>query len=132
MAENLLKMADLVGTWRLVGYAVKTKKELLVWTAAATGILIYSTEGYMSAVLNFDHDKVPEGTRKPDRVTLCYAGRVEITNGVITHHVIQASDPTWLGRKLERFPTWLEDGKLRLEGQGTLGRGIITWERVGL
>ena len=131
MSNKQISKKDILGTWKCVSYLVIREGKTNDWTEATTGHLIYSEPGYMAAVLNHDHKQIRPGDKVPDRTTLCYAGPFEVSaEGVITHHVKNCSDSSWIGRALERFPSWNEKGNLVLKAEGGMGTGIITWERI--
>jgi hypothetical protein len=82
----------------------------------ATGQIIYSPDGHMSAVLSVaarprlaavSFHQAAAAERDAAAVTyVSYAGTWDIANDVVTHHVTLALFPNWVGTDLERTVTW--------------------------
>jgi lipocalin-like protein len=110
----------------------------------ADGFLIYSPEGYMSALL-CDPDREKLGTA--DRLAgtdqqlagaargcISYAGRYEVREKTVRHDVLASLTPDWVGTTLERRYE-LEGERLILTTPQTVMGGreavaVLVWERV--
>lgn len=137
----------IVGTWQLVAAAAMTEagaKLPAPFGANPTGLLIYTAEGRMSAIIS-------HGERKPlsiaDRISspeperaaafstfIAYAGRYTFAGARVVHHVELSLVPNWANIELVRL--------VRFEGEQMVLRtppiqvgGVsevveLTWERI--
>jgi hypothetical protein len=142
-------MADesLVGTWRLMSARRRTAAGdvSFPWGTDATGYLIYTADGHVSAVvmergrktMSCQHIKSASQAEKASAAEsyFSYAGRYQITDGRVVHSIDMALFPNWTGLVTERSMD-LSDGILRLGGPMQLVDGVMEarefeWRRVG-
>ena len=141
-------LPSVVGTWRLVSFESRYENGEIRYPLGrkAIGQLSYSTEGNVSAVL-VQPDRLPftsgdmrRGTdaevRSAFEGLIAYFGTysVDAEKGTVTHHVLGASFPNWMGGDQVRFYK-LEGTKLILSTPPTLYggerlEGVLVWERV--
>lgn len=140
--------SEIVGTWRLVSMTYKdqnTGREVDLWGKRPLGLLTYTRDGRMSAVLAASSRKI--STESADQATteeqamlyrksVAYAGRYTLTAEGAIHHVEVATDPTWIGQDLVRILR-LEGRQLvitapPLESAGKQNQRVLrlVWERV--
>ena len=115
----------ILGTWLLVSFqgrnAAGKTRELM--GAGANGLLIYTADGYMSAVISggrrpsFASEDyrggTPEETQAAFKTYMSYCGRYTLSGDEITHHVGMSMFPNWTGGEQRRFAT-LRGGALVL------------------
>ena len=138
--------SPLVGTWKLLDYSFLHENGTLEkpWGTEVEGILIYSTEGYMSGNLMHRRRKRPEPQRevageigeriRGSRNYIAYAGRYTMEGDTVTHHVEVSLFPNWIGLPQLRYYKLAGD-KLVLSTPMTLVKGEklvgqLTWKRV--
>jgi len=108
------------------------------------GFILYSAERYMTAVLmardrpNFGAGDILSGTDE-ERVAAFatasgYAGRWEVDDGHVVHHLEAATFPNWVGT-VQRRPYELVGDELRLFPprmlmDGKTRRSEVLWERL--
>ncbi len=126
-----MKKSEIIGTWNFVKLVATTDsgKTLYPYGEKLFGRLIYTPDGYMSALLmDPDRDKfasndplagtsqeIMQAYKKFD--AYCGTYTVEENKGSITHHVQGAKFPNWVGTDQVRYFE-LKDGKL--QGKATL------------
>lgn len=142
-----MKALDIVGTWQLASVSATTETGAAVaapFGANPTGLLIYTIEGRMSAIIS-------HGGREPlsiaDRICspaeeraaafstfIAYAGRYTFSEGRVTHHVELSLVPNWANTDVVRL--------VRFEGERMILRtppisigGVseivdLVWKRV--
>lgn len=118
-----LKKEDIVGLWEIEAFSIisPTNDEKL-WAKDITGTLFYSELGFMMVSLNGVTDD------EQDKI-LFYSGYFEIIdNSDIAHDVLNASDPSRVGRRLIR-DAQLDNSVLTLEGRGGYGRAKLKWRK---
>ena len=112
--------------------------------ADPVGFILYSAERYMTAVLmasgrpNFGAGDILRGTDE-ERVAAFatssgYAGRWEIDDGHVVHHLEAATFPNWVGT-VQRRPYELVGDELRLFPprmlmDGKMRRSEVVWDRL--
>ena len=117
-----------IGGWQLVS-CLETRPDGVVTEPigpAPVGQIMYSADGHMTAHL------LPGGEpRDPSwRDYIGYFGRfsVDADKGVVTHHVVGASDAPMIGTDQPRNVTF-EGNRLILQAERKEGRAKITWEK---
>jgi hypothetical protein len=117
-----------VGGWQLVS-CLETRPDGQVTEPIGprpVGQIMYSADGHMTAHL------LPGGEpRDPSwRSYIGYFGRftVDPDQGVVTHHVVGASEPDMIGTEQPR-DFQFEGDRLILQAERAEGRARITWER---
>jgi hypothetical protein len=115
--ESTILAADMkiVGTWRLVSMKSRnslTSVETNTWGDNPMGLITYTPDGYMSAILaksdrKISTDSAGSATDEEQamlfRNSFAYAGRYTLTREGVIHHVAVAADPTWIGKDQIRF-----------------------------
>lgn len=137
---------DLIGTWRLVRWENIIAGELYdsVLGPRPQGQIIYTADGYMSAILS-SAGRVPLGAATLHQATteeraaaaagyLSYGGTWELTDEVAVHHCTLSLFPNWVGTDLIRQVEW-EDGRLVLVAtvnrpDGATAVNKLVWERA--
>ncbi len=126
-----------VGAWRLVSMEAKDANGNMTPLLGKIdhGILTYTADGYMCvALMNPDRPHSASSTffdtTDGERAAMAqgyvsYAGRYEITDGKILHHVEISMFPNWVGDTQERGYT-LDGNRLTLVAPGV----TLVWERV--
>lgn len=104
----------LIGTWRLVSASATTANgtvERAPYGAKPSGLLIYTSEGTMSAQVSYggrsrlsaDRVAAPASERAEAFATFfAYGGRYTISGARVVHHVEIASVENWVGTDLIR------------------------------
>jgi Lipocalin-like domain len=135
-----------VGTWQLVSFYGRNADGDLrpALGGNAQGCLIYTAEGYMSAVLSAA-DRPRFASRDYTGATsaealgavnsyISYCGRYAISGNTITHHVEMSLYPNWIGQDQIRYLK-LEGDKLILSTSSFLSSGRewtfeLVWKRL--
>lgn len=121
---------ELVGTWRLAGYALTDAegRRSEPWGADARGYIFYAADGYMSCSV-----ERPDGAGGVLHLTYC--GRLECLDGENLHRIELSSDPALRGTA-QRRAVHLDGDRMTLTaapsiayGPGT--RAEILWRRAG-
>jgi hypothetical protein len=117
-----------IGGWQLVS-CLETRPDGVVTEPIGpnpVGQIMYSEDGHMTAHL------LPGGEpRDPSwRDYIGYFGRFSVDpgKGVVTHHVVGASDKPMIGTDQPRHFTF-EGNRLILQAERKEGRAKITWEK---
>src|SRR5262245_49468404 len=136
---------DIVGVYRNLGEDVVSPDGTVVSDDARTAQIMYSPDGYMSVVSMPNGRKLaartsggpdlnaatPEERGEAAKGMVCYAGRYELKDGVLHHHVEMALNPNAIGQTILRRVT-LNGADLTLssvpDAQGGYRR--IRWRRV--
>jgi hypothetical protein len=136
----------LIGTYRLLGMEHFTAdgKVGMPFGENPKGFIIYTAEGYMSAILmrvgrpDFADGDILAG-RDDERVAAfgsssAYAGRYEIVGDQIVHHLEATTYPNWTGtdqpRHFELTDTHLTLFPPEMLMQGKIRRGRVRFERI--
>ena len=140
-------MHDLIGTWRLVEWTLTLDGEPAAkpFGGVATGILMYTATGRMSATLmRTDRPELGSTTLASATVEqraaaasgyLAYAGSYEVVDDEVHHHVEVSLFPDWVGGVQRRRVSW-QDGDLVLSSVGTVTRdgkqaaNRLRWRRI--
>ena len=105
---------SLVGTWRLVSVTTSSTDGATndaVFGSSPTGLLTYTADGRMSAVISYggrkplsaDRTRAPVSERADAFASfLAYAGRYSVAGNTVTHHVEVASFQNWVNTDLVR------------------------------
>lgn len=113
----------LIGSWRLTSFTIEKAGETKPWRAYTHGILIYTSDGWMSVAINAD-DPAYQGF---DNV-LFYTGRYSVDGDHILHDVTEATDTTRIGQRLVRQFVLTGD-VLQITGIGEHWTARLTWKR---
>ncbi len=128
-------MTDLIGTWRLVRTSAHRPDGTALpppYGPAPTGIVTFTAEGRMAAVLCDGRSDLPEGAA---REFLSYCGTVTVEGDRLITRVDAASDPARLGTDQVRAVSW--DGPYLVlrppadSYQGQPRQRVLFWEKVG-
>jgi len=135
-----------LGTWKLVSFEVRSAggKVYHPWGEHPAGYIMYNQDGYMSVSMMdprrpaFEAGDLPKGTEQ-EKVTaadryISYAGKYEIAESKIVHHVDVSLFPNWVGGYQERNFKF-EGNRLLLSTDPVPGDekqkvGYIIWEKV--
>ena len=140
--------ADIVGAWRLDSFFIDraSGERIHPYGEDALGTLLYTPEGWMSAVLArrdrgaHDGATLERAHRASDEERLrafdgytSYSGRYRVRGQTVEHDVVVALVPSMIGATLQRTGT-LEDGALTLrydvEGRRGTHRYTLRWSRA--
>jgi hypothetical protein len=110
--RDITSARGLVGSWQLVEWSAR---------GDATGRLIYSEDGFMSAFL-----AGPDGFSD----ALAYSGTWELRDGEVVHHVSLSTQESFVGKDLVRAVSW-QDGDLVLTTPPTRDGvvNVLRWRR---
>ena len=143
-------MSDhLMGLWSLTEFSISFPDERPTrypFGRKPSGFLSYHSSGHMQALLSHqDRSPFPKDLEHAHRVdettkarafdeSLSYAGRWELDNTVIHHHVLFASNPQIIGHTLSRRIHQLTETHLQL-GYAVHGRSgqinyILKWIKI--
>ena len=136
---------DLVGVFRGLGEESVRKDGTVLAGSTRSSQIIYSADGYMG-VVSTHADRKPvagadgrmdlNGLSAAERAetaanVVAYAGRFEVQDGSVFHHIEMALNPNLIGRKIERR-IHRDGDDLTLtsvpDAQGNFSR--IRWRRV--
>ncbi|MEG1930090.1 MAG: lipocalin-like domain-containing protein [Anaerovorax sp.] len=133
----------LVGAWRLVEYSIEDKNKsgakFYPLGKDATGFIMYTPDGYMSAQIMSPgrpvyanghlHTGTVEEMSKAAKGYMAYSGQYEVDEKTNTlhHHMEVSMNPTWEGQMQERF--------VKLEGDvititNSNNNAVLIWKRA--
>jgi len=136
-----------VGTWRLVSAEMQSPAGGVsqIFGENPSGYLIYSADGYMSAVVmhdkraNFASPDAMQGSLAEKAAAFdtfgAYCGRYEVKPDRIVHHSELSQFPNWSGTDQERFFEFsgdrliLSSAPMMLAGEERTAR--LVWQRCG-
>ena len=141
-----MKREDMVGVYRQLGEdAVNAAGEITYTNNERNSQIMYSPDGYIGVVSTPAGRKktsapagrtdlagaTPEELADATRAVTCYAGRYELKDGEVHHHVEMALNPNMIGQTMIRRVHF--DGpnltlSARPDAQGQVRR--IKWRRV--
>jgi hypothetical protein len=112
-----MSKSELTGTWKFLSMALKadTGKTVHPYGKHLFGILIYTSNGYMSALLmdpdrkKFASDDLKTGTADEIKQAYdkfdayCGTYTIDEEKGTVTHHVEGAKFPNWAGTDQVRY-----------------------------
>ncbi|GHO87336.1 lipocalin-like domain-containing protein [Dictyobacter formicarum] len=144
--EQVIAPADLIGTWKLVSVELRYSDGDVryPWGTHAKGHLLYSAEGYMSAVIAsaerplFATEDVLTGSVEEQaqaaRSYVSYGGPYELHGNEVTHHVEVSLFPNWVGQAQLRYIEALDNKQLILRSapilaNGKQATGYLIWRR---
>ena len=137
---------DIVGVYRTLGEDTVGGDGTITSDSSRTAQIMYSPDGYMSVVSMPNgrsptaqwsggpdlNAATPEERAEAAKGMVCYAGRYELQDGVLHHHVEMALNPNAVGQTIVRRAD-LSGSDLTLssvpDAQGNYRR--IRWRRVG-
>jgi len=138
----------ILGTWRLVSYVAQDDQGGPVTFPLgrdAVGLIIYTTDGYMSAQLmrpgRQDYDQPDTGGSTVQQAAaaaegyLAYSGPYDVdeATGVIHHHVTVSLIPNWL-KTVQLRHSSLDGNRLTLTAETHLQSSVVTgtlvWARA--
>jgi hypothetical protein len=143
--KAIMTKDELVGVYRTIGEDMISGDGKVVSDNARTAQIMYSPDGYMSVVSQPNGRKLaaktsggpdlnaatPEERAEAANGMVCYAGRYELKDDVLHHHVEMALNPNAVGQIIIRRAV-LKDGDLTLSSvpaaDGSYRR--IKWRRV--
>jgi hypothetical protein len=135
-----------LGTWRLVSFEVRSAgdKVYYPWGENPDGYIMYTPQGYMSVSMMasdrpvFEARDLPKGTEQEKVAAadkyISYAGKYEVRDSKVYHHVDVSLFPNWVGGDQVRNFRF-EDNRLLLSTDPVPGdekqkAGYLIWERV--
>src|SRR5262245_5444382 len=142
----LMTKDDLVGVYRTLGDDMVAADGKVTSDNSRTAQIMYSPDGYMAVVSMPNGRKLaaktsggpdlnaatPDERAEAAKGMVCYAGRYELKDGVLHHHVEMALNPNAVGQTILRRVT-LNGPDLTLSSvpapDGSYRR--IRWRRVG-
>jgi len=136
---------DLVGVYRGLGQETVRKDGTVTDAATRNAQIIYTPDGYLGVVSTLaDRKPIGGADRGPDLNAVdadaraaaaldvvAYAGRYEVKDGSVFHHIEMSLNPNMVGRKIERR-IHINGDDLTLtsvpDAEGSYSR--IRWRRV--
>ena len=137
-------MDKLVGSWKLISVSSKSRDGRTSespYGAAPTGVLSYSPDGRMSALISFDGRKplpvgggTPEDQAEAYRTFLGYAGTYSLKGDKVIHHVEVSSIQSLVDKDLIRTVKF-EENRIVLTTPPTPIQGQtqivdLTWQQI--
>ncbi len=137
---------ELIGAWTLVSFESRDDTGKVTYPAGqdATGYLLYTADGHMSATItpgdrvSFSGGDLYRGTRdewvQAARGVVAYCGRYELRDESVLHHVEVSLFPNWIGGTQERFIQH-DDDRITLSTapilvNGAMRTSALVWERA--
>jgi hypothetical protein len=135
-----------IGTWKLISAEVRSEDGQIAYPYGqnATGYIMYNPDGYMSVAImkanraNFSSQDITGGTTEEKasaaETYVSYAGKYEIRENTVIHHLDVSLFPNWINTDQERFFKF-EGNRLTLSTGPFLILGKhqtahLIWERV--
>lgn len=139
------KQDSLMGTWKLVSASASSDGHIISdpFGPEATGLITYTADGRMMAVISYggrkplsgDRISSPEAERAEAFSTFfAYAGKYSVNGDEVVHHVEVASVQNWVNTDLVRRVTF-EGNRLTLRTPpvsvgGKMRTTDLVWERL--
>jgi hypothetical protein len=121
---------SLEGAWELVRFEMIDQEGLRTfWGEKASGLLIYTPDGYMSVSINSQAIFGSEDAQEVLDGILFYSGRYRVQGREIRHQVLHASDPRRIGSEMVREVSF-NDGLMTLTARGDFGVAELCWRRI--
>ncbi|GCE03907.1 lipocalin-like domain-containing protein [Dictyobacter aurantiacus] len=144
--EQIIAPADLIGTWKLASVEMRYSDGDIryPWGTHARGHLVYSSDGYMSAVIATDDRPLfatedilagsLEEQARAARSYVSYGGPYELHGNEVTYHVEVSLFPNWVGQAQLRYIEMVDDRQLILRSvpilaNGKQGTSYLTWHK---
>lgn len=151
MVENSTIRERLTGGWLLEKYTetnIETGEIREPLGAGATGFIMYTSDGFMSAHMNAANRTLfkagdmfqgsPEEYRSAGQSSLAYSGRYEVDEegGRVKHFIGVSAFPNWAGKEQVRLVEFGENTMtLRFEtpqlSNGAMKTAALLWRRAG-
>lgn len=121
-----MEQKNIIGSWTLQSFKIISPEgESRDWRTNTNGLLIYTSDNYMSVSINGDSSS----KKDPSDGFLFYSGKYEILNNdIIVHHVLNASNLERIGKEMKRSAS-LKKPLLTLTGIGSFGTAKLVWKR---
>ena len=123
---------EIIGSWALERFDIEEpSKNVRPWGKNATGLLIYTADGYMSVSINRDvENKSDQEAKNIFDSILFYSGTFAAETEIIRHKVTNASSPTRIGKEMIRYAT-LDGDRLTLKSPvESFGQAILIWRKI--
>lgn len=134
----MLNPKSFIGTWKLVSFQSTLADGTIVNPLGekASGFILYSEDGYMNVAIMKEGFEKTSSPQVSYLDYFAYAGRYEVKENTIIHHMDVAVIPQWVGHQQERVVEWLGDqlclsttDPITLDGI-TYESNQLIWERV--
>ncbi len=123
---------SLVGTWSLV--SMEKQEANGQWVArcpSPNGLITYTNQGYMAVGINC---MKAEGSNEPSseiKDGIFYTGTYVFKGNLLSHQVLNSSDPIFYQKELSREVQFNRDGSITLVGKGKTGMLVrLVWKRA--
>ena len=135
-----MKKEKLIGGWRLKSWTAiaPDNKEQFPMGEKASGLIIYTADGYMSAIISNPDKPLTENSISynsminGDGAFLSYSGRYTVNDNKASHFVELSSVPQWVGTVQERHLS-LTENTLTIHSEtvhdGYTFKHTLIWER---
>jgi hypothetical protein len=130
--HKILTQQDLLGVWTLEDFIIHRENgEEFHWPGPQNGTLIYTYDGFVSVAQNRQPlpNPTPEDRQRESNFYTAHY-ELDLEHGRVFHTILQSSVPAIIGQRAERQVSLLEDGRLKLSGQGLKERVTLVWKRV--
>lgn len=120
------------GTWALERFnIIEPTGKICPWGHNTTGLLLYTSDGYMSVSINRAVDPIESNSPKDlFNSILFYAGTYSIIENIISHKVSNASNPSRIGKEMIRHAN-LKEGLLELKSPvESFGQAVLVWRKI--
>lgn len=128
---------DLIGAWTLEGSYIEHDDgtQTPTWGDDATGLIVYTADGYMTAITRRGDRSLPDGADAAAKAAafdsyLNYGGRWTLSGNTVTHHIEHALDPRWVGTARDRTIDHQGDRMVFSGLSGDGSNAIIVWRRA--
>lgn len=123
---------DLTGTWKLTSFKSYIAKNSQPYNCySPTGLLIYTNTGYMAVGFNCMVAKQSQNPNyDPSKMTF-YMGKYSLNGDIVTHSVMNASDPAYYDKNLQRTIKFIDNNHLLFIATDSKGNEYkLIWQRV--
>jgi hypothetical protein len=126
----------LSGSYNLTSFEIEDLQGVTKsWGTNLSGLLIYTPTGHMSVSINKAIENDPEQTDEQNLFDsiLFYSGTYAIEGDLIRHQVMNASNPSRIGKEMLRYASWNPDQSsvTLATPKESFGRAILTWQKIG-
>lgn len=133
----------LIGAWELIEYSIEDKEKsgekFYPLGKDATGFILYTPDGYMSAQMMasgrpvYASGRLHTGTidemAQAAKGYMAYSGpyEVEEDTNILYHHMNVSMNPTWVGQTQQRFVK-LDGDKITITNSAN--NAVLVWKRA--
>jgi hypothetical protein len=124
--------SNIFGSWELERFdIIEPSKTTRPWGKKSSGLLIYTADCHMSVSINRDIE--PTSFQDPKSIfdsILFYSGTYKVVGDIISHQVMNASNPSRIGKEMIRYAELQRDLLTLKSPVETFGQAVLVWRKI--